>query len=352
VRDARQRFLPAIIFLAALAAVIGLWKDYVTAPTLVGQVESVPANVTCYKPGMLAQLTATRFQEVKAGDILGQVVITDPKILASSLAVIQAEIEVLRVGMMPIAAEQRMAMDYSKLRLDWMRQRAELAMERVKLQLAESDLQRKQELFKDKIISVRAIEEAQATKERLKSQVEELAILVNEQASNFDTLQLTNSNEITKINDQYLRASIAAQEAKLRQTEAELSPIVLQAPIDGTVSVVFHRSGEAVTAGEPILSVAPSSSTRIVGYLRPPVKDGPIVGIQVEVRTRGPHREVGRARIFEVGTQFETPTAALQAPVKMAAIDLGLPIGITIPPNLRIRPGELVDLTLHYKASN
>jgi hypothetical protein len=59
----------------------------------VGQAEVVPANVSCYKPGMLAQLFVNRFQTVKAGDPVGQVLVTDPKILASSLAVIQAEIQ-------------------------------------------------------------------------------------------------------------------------------------------------------------------------------------------------------------------------------------------------------------------
>ena len=60
---------------------------------LVGQAEVVPAKVGCYKPGMLAQLFVNRFQKVKAGDAVGQVLVTDPKILAASLAVIQAEID-------------------------------------------------------------------------------------------------------------------------------------------------------------------------------------------------------------------------------------------------------------------
>jgi len=36
----------------------------------------------------------------------------------------------------------------------------------------------------------------------------------------------------------------------------------------------------------------------------------------------------------------------LQGVVKFATVELGLPIGISLPSNLKIRPGELVDLTL------
>src|SRR6266446_4674263 len=171
--DVRLRLVPAIVFCAAVVAMAFLWKNYVSAPTLVGQAETYQANVSCYKPGTLAQLDVARFQKVKLGDPVGQVLVTDPKILASSLSVIQAEIEMLRVGLKPIAAQQRTAMDYSQLRLDWMRQRAQLAMARVNLQLAESDFHRIEELFKDKIVSQRSFEQAKASQDRLRGEVDE-----------------------------------------------------------------------------------------------------------------------------------------------------------------------------------
>ena len=177
-RDVRLRLLPALVFGGAAVLLWWLWKDYASAPNLIGQAEALQANVSCYKAGMVAQLNVTRFQHVKAGDSVGQVLVTDPKILASSLAVIQAEIEMLRVGMQPIATQQRAAMDYSQLRLDWMRQRTQLAMARINLQLAETDLRRKNELYQDKIVSERTVEQANADRDRLKKQVDELNWLV------------------------------------------------------------------------------------------------------------------------------------------------------------------------------
>src|SRR5256885_10810897 len=141
-QDMRLRMIPVIVFCGAAIGLGILWKNNLAAPTLVGQAEPYEAHITSYKPGVIAELEVTRFQPVKAGDPVGRVLVTDPKILASSLAVIQAEIEMLRVGMQPIAAQQRTAMDYNQLRLDWMRQRAQLAARRGKRPFAGAEIRR------------------------------------------------------------------------------------------------------------------------------------------------------------------------------------------------------------------
>ena len=344
--DLRLRFLAPVILLAALGGLALLWEHHVMAPGMVGQAEPVLANVSCYKPGVLAELSVNRFQRVKAGDAVGQVMITDPKILASSLAVIQAEIELLRTEMRPITVQQRTAMDYDQLRLDWMRQRAQLATARVNLGLAETEFHRMSELFKDKIVSERMFEQSKAARERLQNEVEELAKLVSEGELSFQQLQFTNTSDLTKVSADPLHAALAVQESKLRLTEAELSPVILRAPIDGIVNTIFHRPGEAVTAGQPIVAIATFNPVRIVGYLRPPIVVEPKVGMQVQIRTRSLHRQMGIARIVEVGTQMENVPLPLLGAMKMANIELGLPIDISLPPNLPIRAGELVDIVL------
>jgi len=349
-RVVRLRIVPALIFVGLLFVLVLLWKNYASAPTLVGQAEVVPENVSCYKPGMLAQLTVNRFQRVKAGEVIGQVLVTDPKILASSLAVIQAQIEEIRASQTPVAAEQRLAMEYSEVRLHWMAQRAELGVAKADLMVAEADFRRTDELFKDKIVSQRAYELAKAKQDSLSNRVDELTVSVEDQGRRVLLLQPTNTVEISRVSNQALLAAIGVQESQLRLTEAELNPITLRASVDGMVDVIYHRVGEAVTVGEPIVGIAPSNAVRIIGYLRPPILQEPKTGAHVEVRTRGPRRQAGTAQIIEVGTQFEPLPLALQMPVRMANTELGLPLSISVPPSLNIRPGELVDLTLVPKA--
>jgi multidrug resistance efflux pump len=348
--DARGRLVPVLVLGATVGALAFLWRGHVAAPMMVGQAEPVVADVNSHKPGVLAELNVVRFQRVQAGDILGRVMVTEPRVLESSLAVIRAEIEMLRVNMRPIATAQHNALDYNRVRLEWMRQRADLASARVNLQLAETELRRTELLFKEKISSQQKLDEAKAAYGALQQQVDEMALLVAEGDVNFRNLQPTNTTDMAVVTEDPLHAAIAVQESKLRLTEAELSPITLRAPIDGTVTVIYRRPGEAIIAGQPIVGLATLNPVRIVGYLRAPLVEEPKLGTRVDVRTRGWRREVGVAQVVAVGTQMEAVPVALLGPVKMGSLELGLPLEISLPANLRIRPGELVDLRLGPQA--
>jgi multidrug resistance efflux pump len=345
-QSARLRILPFIVLGVCFGASAVLWKGHISAPTMFGQAEPVVADVSSYKPGVVAELTVTRFQRVRAGDVVGKILVTEPNILASSLAVIQSEIDLLRSEMKPVLAQQRNAINYNQLRLDWMRQRTQLATARVNLQLAETEYQRMNELFKDQIVAARVFDQAKANRDRLQHEVDELAAVVSSGEQGFQQLQLTNATEIAKVTDEPLRAAINVQEAKLRLTEAELSPRPLKAPIDGIVTMVYHRTGESVTAGQPIISISTLEPVRIVGYLRPPLLSEPKAGTRVEVRTRGVRRVAGDAKVLEVGSQYETIPPALLGPIKFSSLELGLPVNISLPANMKIRAGELVELTL------
>ena len=140
-----------------------------------------------------------------------------------------------------------------------------------------------------------------------------------------------------------MRASIKVQEQKLRLTELELSPIKLTVHMDGTVSTIHHRSGEAVMAGEPIITLTSVSSDRIVGYVRQPLTFQPKVGMKVEVRARSQDRCVGEAEVLEVGSQMEPISAALTTPANHLH-EIGLPVLVSVPRDQKLLPGEIVDL--------
>lgn len=345
-RHARMSVLPSVVFGAVLVILAVLWRDHVAAPSMVGQVEAVVANVSSHLPGVLAGLNVQRFQAVRAGDTLGQVITADPKLLEASLAVVRAELEMLRASQDPIAAQQRNAVNYAQLRIDWMRQRVELADARVDLQLAEAEFRRIEELFKGNVASASEMDIARAGRDAQQQQVEELIKLVTEGEQTFKFLQPTNVPDMLQLSEEPMRATIASYEAQLRQVEAELAPVLLRAPTDGVVSAIFYRSGETVTAGMPIVSIASTHSTRIVGYLRPPLLEDPQPGMKVEVRTRGLRRETGAAEIVKVGAQLEPLPLVLQNPLKPAGSELGLTVDISLPPNLPVRPGELVDVRI------
>ncbi len=345
-RELRMRVVPPLVFGLAACSVALLWKDHVASPSMVGQAEPVLSNVSSQKPGVLAQLCVNRFQRVKKDELIGTVITTDPAVLTSSIAVIQADIKMLAASMSQAMRQQHNQLSYAGLRLDWMRQRAELAMATVRLKEATVEAGRMEQLVKEKIVSDRKYEDAKTTRDALEQQVAELTRLVKEQESTFPQLASTNSASFADVSDDAARAALQMQEAKLKLTEAELSPVTLKATMDGIITTIFHRSGEAVMAGQPVVAIATINPVRIVGYVRPPIQTDLKADMDVEIRTRGIRREVGLAKIHEVGTQLEPMPATILGPMKLVSAELALPVDISLPSNLNLRAGELVDVVV------
>ena len=346
-RQFQNKSLPVVFFLAALLVVVALWRSTLVAPSLIGEVEPVRAFVSSPKAGTLTQLRVTHLQQVRAGDPIAQVTPTDPKIVQASLAVIQAQIQSLRVNLQPALEQHRFALNYDRLRLDCMEQRVQLATTQVQLQFAENELRRTEELFRDKVVAEKALEQVRTTKQRLETEVAERTGLVKDQEQKLQGIKLASSpagSDGNVSSDNILEASIQVEEAKLRLTESELGPVTVTVPIDGTVSVIHHRAGEAITAGEPILTVSGRASDRIIGYMPQPLAFAPEIGMKVRVRCRSVPRIVSAAEIVGVGGQLETinPTFLHLSHTHLHLV--GLPILVSVPSDQKLMPGEIVDL--------
>src|SRR5438105_1540486 len=102
-REFRIRVMPLLFFVVIAAATTYLWKEVAVPPMVgVGYAETNIAAVAAPLPGIVSQMTVKRFQQVKAGDPICQLVLEDPKILAAQLAVVEAEIQLIRIGMAPL----------------------------------------------------------------------------------------------------------------------------------------------------------------------------------------------------------------------------------------------------------
>src|SRR5262245_51665311 len=117
-REFRIRMIPLLVFVGTLGAASVIWRQQIPTAGLLGEVEPITANVSSPKSGVLANLSASRLQHVKAGDQIAQVITTEPRVLQSSLAVILAEIQLMRVNLEPLLGEQRYALNYDRLHLD------------------------------------------------------------------------------------------------------------------------------------------------------------------------------------------------------------------------------------------
>jgi multidrug resistance efflux pump len=338
--------LPFVIFACGVLAVAALWHRS-TSPTLVAEAETISTEVRSAHSGTLLSLDVALLQPVTAGQPIARLQLTAPNVLAASLALIHAEIELMRANLEPVLPSQRVALDASRLQLDWMRERVTLASLRVQLQQADSELARLRPLHEKKILSDEAFETAVHQRENLTVQLAEQTKLVDTLAPAACEYAARSVDATPRSAAETLAAALRVHEGKLRLTEAQLGSTVLTAPIDGIVSLVHRRVGETINTGEPIVTVAATQPARLVGFLRQPLALEPKPGMTVDVRTRTASRHSAPAQILEVGHVMEpVPPTILALLNRGSSPELGLRIHVAVPADLHLRPGEQVDITI------
>jgi multidrug resistance efflux pump len=130
-------------------------------------------------------------------------------------------------------------------------------------------------------------------------------------------------------------------QAKIQELEQKILAQDIKAPISGTIISIHRFPGQAVTAGQAIMTIASEKGDFIVTYVRQSQYIQPTAGMTVNVHLRSAPRTL-RSHITSVGPQVEkVPPEHLRDP---RMLEWGLPVHIAIPPDTKLRPGELVDL--------
>jgi multidrug resistance efflux pump len=342
-REFRIRVLPVIFFAAAMVAVGFVWRRSIASPTLQGEVEATLANVASPQAGIITQLKVSRFQWVSKGEPIAVVLPSDTR---APLALLQSEIDVMRSRQEPRLTQQRNATDYERLRLEWLLQKVSVATARVNLARAENELKRNEDLFKSKLISEELYDLSLKNKEALQTEVDERSRLIADLDQGLKRVTTMVDPQNSSSIPDAIGNSVKAQEEKLRLAQSKLEPFTLTAPMAGMVSVIYKGAGENVLDGDPIVAIRAPQSERIVGYLRQPFPIEPEVGMPVEVRTRAYGSALRVAQIVQIGAQLEPITNSLAILRPGMTVDMGLPIAISMPNDLKMRPGEMVDLII------
>jgi multidrug resistance efflux pump len=222
----------------------------------------------------------------------------------------------------------------------------------VNLIQASNEFRRVSELYhqKDRLVSDTDYDLAQAQFEALQTDVEEKSKIVSSTQKTLDRLATMADSFVPGGENDWLKQALDMEEEKIKVFQERMKPLPLMAPIDGVVTLVHRRPGEQLIAGEAIATVTSKHSDRIVGYLPPTFPLTPKLGMVVEVSTRTFQRQKCSARIIGLGPHVEAVTNMMIAPPAMVRpIPLpatGRPVSISLPPGLRLLPGELVDITV------
>ena len=351
----RQKWVPALVLLLVFLAIALIWRRMARPTTFVGIVEMVQTIVTTPDAGVLTNISINPLQEVVAGDVVAEVVTTDPRTVSSRLSVLRGRMQLMEMELDPVLNRQRNALDYERLMVDCAKIRDDLATARAMLEGARSKFKLETELREQGIASRETYEEALANKNALEASVAEKEKIVALTEKSLERLSYMADSFVPGGENDPLKAALGVEEDKMKLFQAKLRPLELQAPIDGIATLVHKRPGEQVLPGDPIITITARKAERILGYLPQAFPINPTVGMKVEVATRSPlsfWRVRSVATITGVSPHLETITNMLVRPITPGlSMDQQLPVlgrvvSISLPADLKLLPGQPLDITL------
>ncbi len=347
-REIRVRLFPLLIFVFVAGVVIWLWRDRVEATTMVGRVVGKQAEVVSPQAGSLADMTVGAFDNVNAGDVIASLVTTDPQLMQAELAVVLAQIELIRISRDPFVDQERNLLNYESMQVDLMENRARLGIARIRKQQAKREYERLQDMDDRGLTAVELLEQARAEYDALSEEVAVIEELVDRLQARLERFDLDRVLDRWHESDP-VAAALKVHERTLERIEAEMMPVALRAPVTGQVAHVFKHSGEFVNQGEPIVRIYSPQADYIVGYIRHPLFVQPEPGMEVLVRKQGRERSEAVMEIASVGVQMETVEEFTSLFPEQPFETIGLPIRVALNDQISLRPGEVVDMRLLHR---
>jgi multidrug resistance efflux pump len=341
-REFRIRVVPGLVFAMVVASVWLIWHYIGKGSGIAGVGEGVRSMVASPALGTLSHLYVEPFQWVEAGDPVAVIVPVDPR---ARLDLLQSELQIARLRVEPSIPDQN-ALSFERVRVEWLRLKQELAMAQVNLQRAEAFLKRNEALVKENLVSQDAYELSLRDRDLYQAEITAKTPAIAEIEERLNQLRGVGEPQSPGTNQPMLDI-IARLDARLAAVQTNWGPMTLLAPISGMVHLVYRQANENVVEGEPLITINSSRSDRIVAYMRQPYPIDPEIGLSVEVVTRTRKKQRFKSKITEVGAQVEMITNALAFVRQELLIDSGLPVVVDVPPDVHIRPGEIVDVIVN-----
>jgi multidrug resistance efflux pump len=139
-----------------------------------------------------------------------------------------------------------------------------------------------------------------------------------------------------------VRSELGIQESRIQELMLQLESLEVRAPVAGTICEIHSWPGQAVQAGDPIVTIADNVGRFVVSYVRPSQQISAAAGMPVAMRPRRQGAKTIPTAVLRVGPQFQAvPAGHLHDP---QIPEWGLPVMIELPGELGLKPGEIVDV--------
>lgn len=351
----RLRVLPFALWVGAVALVVMLWQARVSLMDAPAEVDALrQAALAPVQAGTIASIGAGLSDEVRAGQVL---VTFDDAALRAELDVAEAELKRLQAELP--AAELRLRQEAEARKLDLMALDRSYALRMEQMRLAKlthmvtlenesvnaerlaSMLARQKVLHGRGVVSDQVLDDVkyqlEASRKKVKASQDALAAIDKEVAEAQSRERMPEPPAVAASLETALaplRRAVDGQLERIKEVQARRKALTLVSPIDGVVTAVYHWEGEAVRAGDPVLTVADPRSLYVVSFIEPGAPIEPVVGMEVEVRRRTSPVQVARARVVEVGTQVERLPWRLMSNPRLQR-QWGRRVLVELPPGMR-----------------
>jgi multidrug efflux pump subunit AcrA (membrane-fusion protein) len=389
----RLHLLPIIVWLAAVACVIGLFTRRSQRFEIVGMARSPVVHVSVNCQARLKAVPVKLFEKVTKGQTVAIVdTVLDneqPRLeLQTQLNTIVAEIQHLSAQLIPtqetllaeesdrtisrIARMRTFDVDIENARIQILSLRSQIASDRILLEDLAAQVKDTRNLVEQKALAPYEQEKAQVQYDVLAKKIDENKNLLEQAKSDLEQAR-QRRDEYTKNNPfnpsvddalEVIRKKIAVQENLMKGVNAQLDALKasesleVKAPIDGIVipiqqqanearllrpgEKIIGRPGEVVTAGEPILGIAEARPKEIIAYIGERLLGQLQANMPVELIKEREPPQIARSQITQIGPTMELMPERMWLNPNIP--QWGRPVLIEIPEGLELIPGEMVGI--------
>jgi len=383
-RQIRYQLVPVLVFLLGVYATAQLYSRHVALPSAVGEVQALRVDIVSPVDGILVgsiDLAAGRqslawdlFDSVNSGQVICRL---DDALLKAEIETIKSEKERLKKEVEAVNAQmklqyddrkgnqfneaRRLAVDIERMKLDVATRTIDLKSNRVALERREKKLKLIRELvardaesqfvlldteLRYEVTAAEVLEQDKALKEALVLKADAERRLKAYSPGHLEELNVFLAPVRAEID-----AEIVTEQKRVDEINVELKKLEIRVPpsVSGKIVAIYRRPGQAVRAGELIMTIASPNSQHILSYVRQNPGLDLTTETRVVLRMRWIPIKIAETRITQIGPQLELiPPQQLRDPT---IPEWGLPVQTAIPLDLqkRLKPGELVDMTFLAK---
>jgi multidrug resistance efflux pump len=361
----RLSILPALAFVTCTVVTLWLWNRQGGMGSVVGEVEASVVDVTAGIDGQLVAMPEgsywQQFDHVAKGQVIAYL---DDKLVQARMRTVQAEVAKLTAELEGVRTSfdldtlnitqqhqqevVRLTWEVERRRLDALQLAATIKATQTELSGLEASLEilEKGRGFVGEV----DLPDRRRQRDLLRTRLDEDKKLFAEQKIQYEAAQkqLAQYPELQLAEVATVLAPISAaikvQEALMQEIQVELDKLMITAPIDGVISMVYRYPGQSIQAGDPIVSIARPDSSYVISYVRQQQRISLYEGMEVGLRLRAsPGAPEYTSSVEVVGPQVaQVPAHQLS---DQTVPEWATPIKIPIPPELRqedLRPGQLV----------